>query len=108
MPSRKPSSSKAQRNALTAHRRRRRDQGVVRLEVQIPEVDTGIVRDVAAILRGEPKKAQQLRVKLRSVVNGTRHDTSVFDVFGSDLPDHYFEGVFESARHRGKARDVDL
>ena len=98
----------AQRYALTAHRRRRRDQGVIRVEVQVPEVDAGIVRDVAAILRGEPRRAQQLRAKLRSVVSGTRDGASVFDIFGSDLPDHYFDGVFEGTRHRGRARDVDL
>ena len=108
MSSRKHLLSSAQRNALTAHRRRRRDRGVVRVEVQVPEVDAGMVRDVAAILRGEPGRAQALRTQLRSVVGETRHGTSAFDIFGSDLPDHYFEGVFEHNRRGENARDIEL
>ena len=108
MPSRNHSLSNAQRRALTAHRRRRRDRGVVRVEVQVPEVDAAVVRDMAAILRGESKRAQALRAQLRSVMAGTGHGTSVFDIFGSDLPDHYFDGVFEHSRRGDKARDVEL
>jgi hypothetical protein len=100
--------SKAQRKALAAHRRRRREKGVVRVEVQVPAIDAGIVRDVAAILRGEPAQAQAVRAQLRSVAAGARHGASVFDIFGSDLPDRNFEGVFVHDRRAGKTRDVEL
>jgi hypothetical protein len=102
------SMSGAQRKALAAHRRRRRDRGVVRVEVQVPEVDAGVVREVAAILRGEPVRAEAVRAQLRSAVAERRPGMSVFDIFGSDLPDHYFDGVFDQDRDRGKARAVEL
>jgi hypothetical protein len=92
---------------LTTHRRRRRDSGLVRVEVQVPGVDAGMLRDLAAILRGEAKAAQATRAQLRSVVAGPRA-AAVFDIFGSDLPDACFDGVFEQGRRSGMPRDVQL
>jgi hypothetical protein len=97
----------AQQKALKAHRRRRRDGGMVRVEVQVPAVDAGILRDLAAILRGKSDAAQAMRNQLRSVVAKPRLNT-VFDIFGSDLPDAYFDGVFEQIRRGDLPRDVEL
>jgi hypothetical protein len=87
----------AQQKALSAHRRRRRDGGMVRVEVQVPAIDAGILRDIAAILRGKTDAAKAMRNQLRLVVARTRVAT-VFDIFGSDLPEAYFDGVFEHNR----------
>ena len=99
--------SNAQREALTTHRRRRRDSGVVRVEVQVPAIDAPLVRDLAAVLRGESGAAQTLRAQLRVIISGPRA-SSVFDIFGSDLPDAYFDGVFEHDRRGDVPRDVEL
>ena len=99
--------STAQRTALTTHRRRRRDTGVLRVEVQVPAIDAALLRDLAAVLRGEPEGAQALRVQLRAAVAGPR-TSAVFDIFGSDLPDAYFDGVFEEDRRGDTPRDVEL
>ena len=98
--------STAQKNALTNHRRRRRDSGIVRVEVQASSVDAGLLKDVAAILRGEAEAAQAMRAQLRSAIAKPQAG-GVFDIFGSDLPDEAFDGVFET-RRRDMPRDVDL
>jgi hypothetical protein len=99
--------SNAQREALTTHRRRRRDSGVVRVEVQVPEIDAPLLRDLAAVLHGESEAAQALRAELRAAVTVPRA-SAVFDIFGSDLPDSYFEGVFEHERRGDSPRDIEL
>lgn len=99
--------SNAQQKALSAHRRRRRDGGMVRVEVQVPAIDAGMLRDLAAVLRGNSEAAQAMRNQLRSVVARPRLDT-VFDIFGSDLPDAYFEGVFDQSRQADTLRDIEL
>jgi hypothetical protein len=99
--------SSAQREALTTHRRRRRDAGLVRVEIQVPAIDAALVRDLAAVLRGEPEAAQVLRVQLRAIVAGPRA-SAVFDIFGSDLPDSCFDGVFEHDRRGDPPRDVEF
>jgi hypothetical protein len=93
----------APQKALGAHRRRRRGGGMVRVEVQVPAIDAPILRDLAAILRGKSDVAQATRNQFRSVVAKPRAD-SVFDIFGSDLPDAYFDGVFEQRRQRDTPR----
>lgn len=97
----------AQHKALIAHRRRRRESGLVRVEVQVPAVDASMLREVAAVLRGAPESAQAMRDQLRSVIPHAQAK-SLFDAFGSDLPDEYFEGVFDSVRDKDTGRDVPL
>jgi hypothetical protein len=99
--------STAQRKALTNHRRRRRDSGLVRVEVQAPDIDAGLIRDIAAVLRGEPEAAQAMRAKLRATVTKPR-TASVFDIFGADLEDARLDDVFEVDRQRDLPRDVDF
>ena len=95
-----------QQKALNAHRRRRREGGMVRVEVQVPAIDAATLRDLAAILRSNSDAAQAMRNQLRSVVAKPRADT-VFDIFGSDLPDAYFDGVFEQSRQRDMPRAIE-
>ena len=99
--------STAQSKALATHRRRRRDSGVVRVEVQVPAIDAALVRDLAAVLRGKPQAAQALRAQLRTAI-ATPRASAIFDIFGSDLPDSYFDGVFEHDRRGDLPRDVAL
>ncbi len=97
----------AQRKALTAHRHRRRENGVVRLEVQVPAADVTLVRELAVALRGEPEMARDVRAKLQTAL-AEPDGRSVLDVFGSDLPDEYFEGVFDEDRKGDVPGDIDL
>jgi hypothetical protein len=98
--------SKSQRKATSAHRRRAAARGLVRLEVQAPKRDAGLIRAVAQTLRGEQGKAKELRLMLENALVGPEVKTA-FDKFGSDLPDQAFAGVFDQPRQKGW-REVDL
>jgi hypothetical protein len=91
---------KSQRRATTTHRRRAAARGLVRLEVQTFKRDAGLVRAVAQTLRGEPEKAEALRSTLEKALIDSEVKTA-FDVFGSDLPDQTFTGVFDQPRQKG-------
>ena len=47
--------SKSQRNATRTHRRRAKERGLVRVEVQAPKQDAGLIRTLAETLREERK-----------------------------------------------------
>ena len=98
--------SKSQRRATAAHRRRAAARGLVRLEVQAPKMDVSLIRAVAQTLRGEPGKAKALRLMLENMLFGPDVKTA-FDIFGSDLPDQAFAGVFDQPRQKGW-REFDL
>jgi hypothetical protein len=98
--------SKAQRNATKMHRRRAAARGLVRLEVQAPKKDADLIRALAETLRSESEKAKALRAALvTSLVHPATR--TAFDVFGSDLPDEVFAGVFEQSRQK-LWRKIDL
>jgi hypothetical protein len=99
-------SSKAQRNATKMHRRRAAARGFVRLEVQARQRDADLIRALAETLRSESEKAKTLRSTLvRSLVHPEIR--TAFDVFGSDLSDEVFAGVFEQSRQK-LWREIDL
>jgi hypothetical protein len=79
----------------------------VRVEVQVPAIDAGILRGLAAILRGNPDAARAMRDRLRSVVTEPGA-ASVFEIFGSELPDSSFEGVFKRREQDDLPRDAEL
>lgn len=56
-----PSSRK---KALSAHRRRLKRQGIVRLEVKVRREDAPLVRNVARVL-ADPRRAAEARALLR-------------------------------------------
>ncbi len=98
--------SKSQRKATRAHRRRFAARGLARIEVQAPKRDAGLIRALAEALRNEPEKAETLRSALaKSLLRS--EVKSAFDIFGSDLPDEAFAGVFDQPRQRDWRR-VDL
>jgi hypothetical protein len=80
---------------------------MVRVEVQVPAGDAGMLRDLAAILRGEPDAATAMRNQIHAVVARTCA-TSVSDIFGSALPDAWFDGVFEQRDRNDAPRDVEF
>jgi len=88
------------------HRRRAAARGLVRLEVQAHQKDADLIRALAETLRGESERAKALRSTLvQSLVHPEMR--TAFDVFGSDLPDEVFAGVFEQPRQKFW-REIDL
>jgi hypothetical protein len=98
--------SKSQRKATRTHRRRAAARGFVRIEVQAQKKDAGLIRALAETLRGPTDKAEALRSTLAKAVINPKVRTA-FDVFGSELPDETFAGVFDQPRQRDW-RKVDL
>jgi hypothetical protein len=98
--------SKSQRKATRAHRRRAAARGLVRIEVQAPKKDAGLIRALAETLRSKAAKAETLRSTLAQALMDPDVKTA-FDVFGSELPDEAFAGVFDQPRQRDW-RKVDL
>ncbi len=101
-----PRASKSQRKATRTHRRRAAARGLVRVEVQAPKKDAGLIRAVAETLRGNATEAQALRSALAKAVLPPDLSTA-FDIFGSELPDDAFENVFDQPRQRSW-REIDL
>ncbi len=97
--------SKSQRKPTNAHRRRAAARGLVRIEVLAPTRDAGLVRSVAETLRSNPEKAEALRSTLERALGPEIR--TIFDIFGSELPDEAFAGVFDEPRQRNW-REVDL
>ena len=60
--------STAQKKAIRNHRRRLRNQGLIRIEVQASEADARLVRSLARALREDPEKAAILRRQLRETI----------------------------------------
>lgn len=98
--------TKSQRKATRTHRRRAAARGLVRVEVQAPKKDVGLIRALAETLRGKTPEADALRSALAKTVMQPELK-SAFDIFGSELPEEAFEGVFDQPRQRGW-RPVDL
>jgi hypothetical protein len=98
--------TKSQRKATRTHRRRAAARGLVRVEVQAPKRDASLIRALAEMLRGRAEKAEALRSTLAKALMHPEVKTA-FDVFGSELPDEVFAGVFDRSHH-GSWREVDL
>jgi hypothetical protein len=96
----------SQRKASAVHRRRAAARGLVRVEVQAPKADAGLIRALAETLRSDPEKAEAVRASVRSALGNPQEETAL-DVFRSNLPDEAFEGVFATARD-ARWREVDL
>jgi hypothetical protein len=98
--------SRSQRKATRMHRRRAAARGIVRVEVQARTKDAGLIRALARTLRGKPEQAEALRSTLEKALV-TPEIRTAFDVFGSELPDEAFAGVFDQPRQYDW-REVDL
>ena len=89
--------SKSQRKATRTHRRRAAAPGLVRVEVQALSGDASLIRALARTLRGGTGRAEALRTMLAMSLEVK----TAFDVFGSELPDETFAGVFDRPRQLG-------
>jgi hypothetical protein len=98
--------TKSQRKATRMHRSRAAARGIVRVEVQARRKDASLIRALARTLRDRSEKAEVLRSTLEKALISPQVNTA-FDVFGSDLPDEAFAGVFDQPRQRDW-REVDL
>ena len=74
----------------------------MRVRLQVPVIDAAILRGLAAILRDD-SAAHAVRDKLRVAVGRPSVD-KIFDLFGCELPDAYFDGVFERSRAKVRHR----
>jgi hypothetical protein len=98
--------SKSQPKATNTHRRRAAARGLVRVEVQAPKKDAGLIRALAETLRGSSEEADAIRSTLAQALVHPEVK-SAFDVFGSELPDEAFAGVFDQPR-QWNWRKIDL
>ena len=100
--------SPTQRKATAAHRRRNRARGLVRVEIQVPRADAALLRDLGERLRASDIRAKVARDSLNAALAEPEPEAkSVLDMFASDLPDEYFDGVFDRVRTISK-REIDL
>ena len=54
--------------AVRNHRRRLKERGLRRVEVEAAESDTSLIRQLAKVLRGEGEKAEEARQRLSEIV----------------------------------------
>lgn len=87
------------RKTTTTRRRRASARGLVRIEVQAAKTDAVLIRELAETFRRDPERAKSLRSTLEKALIDPRVKTA-FDVFGSDLEDETFAGVFDQPREK--------
>jgi len=90
----------SQKKALATHRRRASAQRLVRVEVHADQGDARLLRALAETLRADPARAETLRSVLEWALIGPQVGNA-FDIFGCDLPDEAFTGVFDQPRQKG-------
>ena len=71
----------------------------MRLEVQASQRDVALIRSVAEMLRGNAERAQAVRSALANALTDPEVKTA-FDIFGSELADEAFTGIFDQPRRR--------
>ncbi len=92
----------AQKKAVQDHRQRLRERGLVRLEVQASEIDKALIRRVASLLRGDPARAAEVRMRLQQAI-GEEPKPGLKALLAS-AP---LEGI-DLTRGRDLGRDVEL
>ena len=105
-PEEMPMASRSQRKPSRTRSSGAAAKKVVRIEVEAAKDDTALIQAVAKTLRGESRRAAALRSTLEMALVSAEPETA-FDVFGIDLPDEVFEGVFDQPRQEAW-REVDL
>jgi hypothetical protein len=95
----------AQKKAVQASRRRAAKKGLVRVEVMVPKRSAKLIRAVAADLRAKSAKDADMAAPEPKRPKGW---VSAAEAFACDLPDEYFEGVFEEGPRKDTGRDIDL
>ncbi len=93
--------STTQIKAVRNHRDRQRKRGIARVEVQVPECDVPLVREIAGALRGDPERAQRTRAALQRALRPQASE-SLLDLLACDLPDEVVEEALERPRDLGR------
>ncbi len=92
----------AQKKAVSEYRRRQQRNGIVRVEICVPEGDKELLRKAVANLRAGGKIAEQTRAALSSVLNPYE---------GMNLKDLLESAPLEGldlSRSKETGRDIDL
>jgi len=92
----------AQKKAVRSHRRRLKDRGLQRVEVQVSEHDAQLIRRLGRLLREDDEKAAGLRQQLSTMVGA--EEESGLKVLLAAAP---LQGV-RITRSRDRGRSVDL
>jgi len=58
-----------QKKAVDEYRKRQKEKGIVRVEINIPETDKPLIRDVAKGLRSGGETADKIRAAMKSALN---------------------------------------
>jgi hypothetical protein len=93
------------KRAVLAHRRRQKDRGMIRLEVQVAASDAGLIRALAAALRGDGGRARRIRAQVQGALQ-PEGEPSLLDLLACDLPDALVEEAL--ARPRDVGREIAL
>jgi hypothetical protein len=96
--------SSARNKAVARHRERLRRNGLVRVEVVVPEPDAAMIREIATGLRDDPARRDEVRERLRAAI-ALEPEQSVVDLLAVD-PDVDVDEYL--VRIRGHGRDVEL
>jgi hypothetical protein len=92
--------TRAQRKALENHRRRQARKSLVRVEVQAPATDAPLIRAVAETLRGEIRRASDVRARIREALRPAKG--SILDRLECALPDKVMDAALRRANDFGR------
>ena len=70
----------------------------MRVEVQVPAADAALVRGLAERLKRTGVEADAARNGLKTVMQPVGAPKTAHEIFASDLPDEYFDGIFDRVR----------
>jgi hypothetical protein len=99
-----PEITRSQKRALQGHRRRQKERALARVEVQAPITDAPLLREVAATLRGEIRRASEVRARIRAALRP--RGESLLDRLKCDLPDAVVDDVLSRPDDRGRAVEL--
>ncbi len=92
------------KSAVRKHRGQQKAKGLVRVEVQAPAGDAGLIREVASELRSGSRRASALRGLLR---RSLRPEKSLRESLAADIPDAVMDEVL-SVRSKERGRKITL
>ena len=95
--------SLAQKHAVESYRERQRRRGLLRVEVQAPEADAPLLRELAQALRGNGQRASKLRRVLRRALAPEAEEGSLKQL----LEAAPLEGI-DLTRPRDFGREIEL
>jgi hypothetical protein len=90
-----------QSKAVRNHRSRQRRRGIVRIEVQVPEGDAPLLREIGAALRSDPARARETRAALQRALR-PRPGQGLLELLACELPDEVVEEALERPRDLGR------